>query len=65
MPKFTFDKSLPHNIPLLFKKRAKEYPEINLQAAKNKAFHSASSSYIFFASSNRVILVAISLFICW
>ena len=37
MPKFTFDKSLPHNIPLLFKKRAKEYPEINLQAAKNKA----------------------------
>lgn len=36
MPKFTFDKNLPHNIPLLFKKRAKEHPETKLQAAKNK-----------------------------
>ncbi len=50
MPKFTFDKSLPHNIPLLFKKRAKEYPETNLQAAKNKAgkfeYYTYSKVYI-------------------
>ena len=50
MPKFTFDKSLPHNIPLLFKKRAKAYPETNLKAAKNKAgkfeYYTYSKVYI-------------------
>lgn len=36
MPKFTFDKTLPKNLPLLFKERAKANPDVGLQASKDK-----------------------------
>ena len=32
---YIIDKTLPKNLPLLFKERAKEHPEIQLQAYKN------------------------------
>ena len=32
---YIFDKTLPKNLPLLFKKRAEENPDIKLQAYKN------------------------------
>lgn len=35
MPKFTFNKGLPKNLPLLFKRRAKENPSVKIQAAKD------------------------------
>lgn len=36
MPKFTLDKTLPKNLPLLFKERAKANPNEGLQASKDK-----------------------------
>jgi len=59
MPKFTFDKSLPHNIPLLFKKRAKEHPDTHIQAAKNKT--GAYQYYTYSRVYNEVICFAAAL----
>ena len=42
---YVFDKTLPKNIPLLFKKRAEEYPDVKLQAYKNKDGKFEYSSY--------------------
>ena len=42
---YTFDKTLPKNIPLLFKKRAEEFPDIKLQAYKNAQGKFEYSSY--------------------
>ncbi len=36
MPKFTLDTTMPKNLPLLFKDRAKSNPEVGLQASKDK-----------------------------
>ena len=36
MPKFTIDNTLPKNLPLLFKDRAKANPDVGLQASKDK-----------------------------
>ena len=36
MPKFTLDNTLPKNLPLLFKERAKANPDVGLQASKDK-----------------------------
>ena len=42
---YTFDKTLPKNLPLLFKKRAEEYPDFKLQAYKNAQGKFEYSSY--------------------
>ena len=42
---FTVDKTIPKNLPLLMKKRAEEYPDIKLQAYKNKDGKFEYSSY--------------------
>ena len=42
---YIFDKTLPKNIPLLFKKRAEEYPDVKLQAYKNAQGKFEYSSY--------------------
>lgn len=36
MEKFPFDTTIPKNLSLLLKERVKQYPDINLQAGKNK-----------------------------
>ena len=36
MPKFRIDNTLPKNLPLLFKDRAKANPDVGLQASKDK-----------------------------
>ena len=36
MRKFTINKDLPKNLPLLFKQRVKESPDVGLQASKDK-----------------------------
>ena len=36
MPKFTLDTTMPKNLPLLFKDRAKANPDVGLQASKDK-----------------------------
>ena len=36
MAKFPLDTTLPKNIPLLIRQRAKEDADVNLQASKNK-----------------------------
>ena len=42
---YTFDKTLPKNLPLLFKKRAEEYSDVKLQAYKNVQGKFEYSSY--------------------
>ena len=42
---YTFDKTLPKNLPLLFKKRAEEFPDYKLQAYKNAQGKFEYSSY--------------------
>ncbi len=42
---FTVDKTIPKNLPLLMKKRAEEYPDVKLQAYKNKEGKFEYSSY--------------------
>ena len=36
MPKFTLDNTIPKNLPLLFKDRAKANPDVGLQASQDK-----------------------------
>ena len=42
---YIFDKTVPKNLPLLFKKRAEDYPDIKLQAYKNAQGKFEYSSY--------------------
>ena len=42
---YTVDKTIPKNLPLLLKKRAEDYPEINLQAYKDASGTFVYSSY--------------------
>ncbi len=42
---YTFDKTLPKNLPLLFKKRTEEFPDFKLQAYKNAQGKFEYSSY--------------------
>ena len=56
---YTVDTTIPKNIPLLFKKRAEEYPEVKLQAFKNAQGKFEYSSYA--RVYNEVICFAVAL----